>query len=115
MNSFSQFFFSAEGIALILSAAIFLIALILVASRAISFWITLLLLLFSLAVGFIIANNSAFREYLKCRKEAKEDARFQNFSKQILEGFDQLKEEVDSLKESIKTPPALSDEESSQQ
>lgn len=63
----SEFLMTESGVALALSTVIFLITIILVITRAIGFWITLLLLLFTLAVGVTVGNMDVVRNYLSAK------------------------------------------------
>ena len=53
---------------------IFLITIILVARKVINFWMTLLLLLFALFSGLIIANQNIVKDWFRCqdKKEVSE-------------------------------------------
>jgi hypothetical protein len=64
----------------------------------------LLLLLFSLATGFIVSNNQAFRDYLQCRKQKEQFERYETFSTQILKAFDELKTQVAGEKKATEEP-----------
>ena len=48
------------------ACVIFLITIVLVSRKLINFWVTLLLLVFSLFTGLIIANQNLFKDWLRC-------------------------------------------------
>jgi len=92
MDDVPHFFTTPTGLGLTLSVTIFLTTIFLVAFRIIGFWITRLLLLFSLLTGITISNNDSIRDYLKNKGNA--DVKYEAFTRQILDGYDQLKEEL---------------------
>jgi len=100
MDTFWQFLLQEQVAAILIATLIFLITIILVAIRKISFSITLLLLLFSLLVGLAVNNQSAFQAYMaqpSSNISEQQDA----FNKQIQHAYENLQSEVNSERENI--------------
>lgn len=83
----TSFLTSPTGLALTLSTAVFVITIILVVFRAIGFWTTLLLLLFSLLIGTTVGNIDVLRNAFSCHQQNEIEA---------------LRREIDQLKEKFK-------------
>ncbi len=95
----THLFSTYEGLAFVFAGLIFLITILLVVTRVIGFWITFLLLLFSLATGIVIGNFGNIRDYLQCRNQQKMEqieTEYQKLNEKmdlIYRDFDQLKEQ----------------------
>lgn len=99
----TQFFTTYDGLAILLAAIIFLITIILVISRAIGFWITFLLLLFSLVTGIVVGNFGYIRDYLQCRNQQKLD-QIESECQKLNEKVEHIYRDFDHLKEEKNAP-----------
>lgn len=103
----SSLFTTYDIFALSFATIIFVITIFLLITRVIGFWITLLLLLFTLATGLIVGNFPEIREYLRCSKQV------EKVEKQVAllnEKVDHLFHDIDQLKTK---PPAPQEPEAS--
>jgi len=99
----SEFFQSDHFLALSIALLVFLVALFLAVKRWIGFWITVVLLVFSLAAGILINNQSSLQNFFdsyssSAEEHEKEDA----FQKQMLQAVEDLKMEMSIEKENLK-------------
>lgn len=105
MNHLVDFLQSEQFFAFIMACLIFLITILLVVKKRIGFVIAFLLLLFSLAVGLLINNQSAFEHFLTTYNSShvsKGDVGAQDaFRKQMLQAVEDLKGEVKTEKENL--------------
>jgi hypothetical protein len=98
-----DFFQSDHFLALLAALLIFLIALFLVVKRWIGFWIALLLLLFSLAAGFLINHQNSIENYLETSQSVDEvGEKEDSFRKQMVQAVADLKIELGIEKENLK-------------
>lgn len=96
-------FTTYEGMALLIAAIIFIITLLLLITRVIGFWITLLLLTFSLGAGFLIGNFTVIREYIEGSKQKEIEKVEKNISL-LNEKVEMLHRELDNSKEENEKP-----------
>jgi len=115
MQEFMNWFTSTPVIALVVSIIVFLITLTLVVKRLIGFFITLLLLFFTIVSGYAILNHQIVSDYLQNyhqESEAPVDKQQEkNLQEKLLEGFNSLKKEFDEfqnkyMEKSSKDQPA---------
>lgn len=110
MDTATTCFLSTHATALAASAFIFFLTLFLVSKQWIGFSITLLLLLFALFTGVIIANQDIFRNALTgipSSHISDSDIKTANFQEQILKEYESLKAEMEIQKHKLQ---GLSDE-----
>lgn len=106
MNEFLQFLSSNTVLALIVSIIIFVVTLVLVVKRLIGFFITLLLLFFTIVSGYAILNHDIVRAFLLkyyVEKDQKETTKENpsNFQQKLLDTYESLKKELEEQKEKI--------------
>jgi len=85
------------------SVIIFLITLFLVSRQLIGFSITLLLLLFTLAVGVTISSQEWIRNYYQTKSQAQtgSSADLEAYQKQVQNSFDSFKTDFDSQMQKV--------------
>lgn len=106
MENVSHCAASGNGLALSVAAFIFFVTLFMVAKQWIGFGITVILLLFSLIAGLIIANQDIIRNGLSGAptEQAKDfDLKMTHFNEQILKAHDNLKAELEIQKHKLQT------------
>lgn len=96
MDQFKEALSSSDAIALIASALIFIVTVVLVARRLIGFLITLVLLFFALVAGLSIANNDIIRHYFSS-EESSEDPVKDTMNR----AYDHLKDDYEVLLQKI--------------
>lgn len=105
MEDFLQFLSSNTVLALIVSIIIFAVTLVLVVKRLIGFFITLLLLFFTIVSGYAILNHDIVRTFLLkyyIGSEEKEKSKeTSNYQQKLLEAYDNLKKEIDEQKQKL--------------
>lgn len=125
MQEISEFLLNHNTLAVLIAAVIFVITIILVIRRLIGFVITLVLLLFAIASGLIIANQDVFRDILKSvaadkrsdsevikdqaskvYEEAKEEVN--KYIEQVKDAYQDYKNKQEAPKEPITPPPSQS-------
>lgn len=102
-------------IALITAIVIFIIALFLTAKQWISFSVTLLLLLFALGAGFIIAHQDSIKDYLSGKNDRQQpiDEKVMEMQKEIEKQqhkLDALEKELEEMKKKGLEPKLPPDE-----
>lgn len=107
MDQFLEYFNSNSVLALIVAASIFIITLVLVIKRLIGFFITLLLLAFTIVSGYAVYNNDLVREFLKQKVDQnrnginKEEHPSPTFQEKIQDAYEKLKVELEVQKEKL--------------
>jgi predicted PurR-regulated permease PerM len=99
-SSLVQFFSSNQVIALLSSVSIFIVTIFLVAKRWIGFSITFILLLFALIAGILINNPQFITEYSQPHSSISLEQQ-EDFKKQMLQAIDDVKQEVNTVKENF--------------
>lgn len=106
MDKIAECVFSLNSVALAVAGFIFFITLFLTAKQWVSFSITLLLLVFTLITGLIIANLDLLRtsaHEMSTEQDKQIDLRISNFEEQILKAYDNLKMEIEIQKHKLET------------
>lgn len=90
--------FSLNSVALATAGFIFFITLFLTAKQWINFSVTLLLLLFALISGLVIAHLDLFRSHVHestSEQDKHLDLKISNFEERVLKAYDNLKMEIE--------------------
>lgn len=97
MEEFINIILSTPALALIISVVIFIVTLILVIKRLIGFFITLLLLFFTIISGYAILNHDLIRSFLTTyyHEQKVDRENDKNFKKNLLEAYEDLKEKME--------------------
>lgn len=101
MEQFLDFFNSSSVLALIVAASIFIITLVLVIKRLIGFFITLLLLLFTIVSGYAVLNHDLVRQFLQQKVEEREHSGVNQdpgYQEKIQDAYEKLKAELETQK-----------------
>jgi predicted membrane protein len=101
MEQILNFLNSSSVLALIVAASIFVITLVLVIKRLIGFFITLLLLLFTIASGYAVLNHDLVRQFLQQKVEEKDNRgvnQDSGYQEKIHDAYEKLKVELEAQK-----------------
>lgn len=98
MSETVEWIFSAEVLAIVIPAIIFIITVILVVKRLASFVMTLLFLTFALVSGLAIVNHDVVRSYLKGEYSKEQVDSWQN---DVAEDLQKLWESMKDLKDQL--------------
>jgi predicted membrane protein len=106
MDQFFEYLNSNSVLALIVAASIFIITLVLVIKRLIGFFITLLLLAFTIVSGYAVYNNDLVRDFLKQKVDQNrngitEEQPTPTFQEKIQDAYEKLKVELEIQKEKL--------------